>query len=35
MRVKDITRDEKEEVMHVVLAKVVGSKWKRSRFKWT
>ncbi|KAK2419760.1 hypothetical protein QL285_030586 [Trifolium repens] len=33
MRAEDIPRDE-EEVILVVLAMVVGSKWKRSRFKW-
>jgi hypothetical protein len=33
MRAKDIPRDE-EEVILVVLAMVVGSNWKRSRFKW-
>ncbi|WJX12785.1 hypothetical protein P8452_03241 [Trifolium repens] len=33
MRAEGIPRDE-EEVILVVLAMVVGSKWKRSRFKW-
>ena len=33
MRAEGILRDE-EEVILVVLARVVGSKWKRSRFKW-
>jgi hypothetical protein len=33
MRAEGIPRDE-EEVQLVVLARVVGSKWKRSRFKW-
>ena len=33
MRAEGIPRDE-EEVILVVLARVVGSKWKRSRFKW-
>ena len=33
MRAEGIPRDE-EEVILVVLAMVVGSKWKRSKFKW-
>ena len=33
MRAEGIPRDE-DEVILVVLAIVVGSKWKRSRFKW-
>ena len=33
MRAEGISRDE-EEVILVVLARVVGSKWNRSRFKW-
>ncbi|KAK2452961.1 hypothetical protein QL285_000704 [Trifolium repens] len=33
MRAEGIPRDEEEEIL-VVLAIVVGSKWKRSRFKW-
>ncbi|KAK2410739.1 alpha carbonic anhydrase [Trifolium repens] len=34
MRAEDIPRDEEVEVQLVILARVVGSKWKRSRFKW-
>jgi hypothetical protein len=34
MRAEGILRDGDEEVMLVVLARVVGSKWKRSSFKW-
>jgi hypothetical protein len=34
MRPEGILRDEGEKVQLVDLAMVVGSKWKRSRFKW-
>ncbi|KAK2367568.1 alpha carbonic anhydrase [Trifolium repens] len=34
MRAEGIPRDEEVEVQLVILARVVGSKWKRSRFKW-
>ncbi|KAK2444748.1 alpha carbonic anhydrase [Trifolium repens] len=34
MRAEGIPRDEVVEVQLVILARVVGSKWKRSRFKW-
>jgi hypothetical protein len=33
MRAEGIPRDE-EEVILVLLKMVVGSKWKKSRFKW-
>ncbi|KAK2397311.1 alpha carbonic anhydrase [Trifolium repens] len=34
MSAEGIPRDEEVEVQLVILARVVGSKWKRSRFKW-
>jgi hypothetical protein len=34
MRAEGIPRDEEVGVQLVILARVVGSKWKRSRFKW-